>query len=151
MMYSIRPASEEDFAEIARLAGQLGYPASDDVMRTRLQRLLVDPGNVVFVAESAEGGLVGWIQGVRSQFLESDCRIEIAGLIVDQRFHRKGVGRALIGRVEGWALDQGVSQVSVRCRTTRVDAHRFYESLGFSRAKTQVVFRKTLPPGSVAA
>jgi GNAT superfamily N-acetyltransferase len=76
--------------------------------------------------------------------LESDYRVEIAGLVVDERFHREGVGRDLVGRVEGWAVEQGVGQASVRCRTTRAEAHRFYESLGYSQAKTQIVFRKSL-------
>jgi GNAT superfamily N-acetyltransferase len=150
-LYSIRRASEEDFAEIARLAGQLGYPASDDVMRPRLKRILTDPRNVVFVGESADGNLVGWIHGTLSQLLESDYRVEIAGLVVDERFRRKGIGRDLMERVEAWAVDHGVAQASVRCRTTRLEAHRFYESLGFSPAKTQVVFRKSLPPCSGVA
>jgi GNAT superfamily N-acetyltransferase len=142
--YSIRLAQDQDCAEIARLASQLGYPTSGDAMRIRLQRLLASANDVVFVAESAGGGLVGWIHGVLSQFLESDYRVEIGGLIVDERFYRKGVGRALVEHVESWAVDRGVRQASVRCRTTRAEAHLFYESLGYRRAKTQIVFRKAL-------
>jgi GNAT superfamily N-acetyltransferase len=150
--YSIRHAREQDCAEITRLAGQLGYPTSENSMRERLKRLLASPGDAVFVAESAEGGLAGWIHGVLQQFLESDYRVEIAGLVVDERFHRQGIGRGLVERVERWAVEQGVSQSSVRCRTTRAEAHRFYESLGYKQAKTQIVFRKALltRPGIVA-
>jgi GNAT superfamily N-acetyltransferase len=119
-------------------------------MRKRL-RLLTDSDNVVFVAESADGDLLGWVHGILSRFLESDLRVEIAGLVVDERFHRKGIGRALMERVEAWAVDRGVAQASVRCRTTRLEAHRFYEGLGFSPAKTQVVFRKSLPRRSDVA
>jgi hypothetical protein len=50
----------------------------------------------------------------------------------------------LVERVEGWAVEHGVGQASVRCRTTRAEAHRFYESLGYSKVKTQIVFRKSL-------
>jgi GNAT superfamily N-acetyltransferase len=143
--YYIRHAREQDCAEVARLAGQLGYPVSADAMRTRLQRLLASPSDVVFAAESADGGLIGWIHGVLSQFLESDLRVEIGGLIVDERFHRQGVGCDLVERVESWAVEHGVAQALVRCRTTRAGAHLFYESLGYSRTKTQIVFRKPLP------
>lgn len=73
-----REAREHDCAEIARLTRQLGYPASDDAMRIRLRRLLSSSHDAIFVAESEEGGLMGWIHGVLSQFLESDFRIEIA-------------------------------------------------------------------------
>ena len=142
--YSIRKAGEEDCAEISRLAGQLGYPVAEDVMRGRLQRLLASAGDAVFVAEAAEGGLAGWIHGVLTQFLESDYRIEIAGLVVDEKFHRRGIGRDLVTHVEHWAVKHGVAQASVRCRTERAEAHQFYESLGYGRNKTQIVFRKAL-------
>jgi GNAT superfamily N-acetyltransferase len=142
--YSIRNAREQDCAELARLASQLGYPTSSDTMKLRLHRLLSGSNDVVFVAESAEGGLIGWIHGVLSQLLESDYRVEIGGLIVDEQFHRQGVGRDLVGKVESWAIERGAVQASVRCNTTRTGAHSFYESLGFDRAKTQSVFRKSL-------
>jgi GNAT superfamily N-acetyltransferase len=144
--HSIRKAREEDCPELSRLAGQLGYPAADDVMRRRLQRLLASAGDAVFVAEAPEGGLAGWIHGVLSQFLEAEYRVEIAGLVVDERFQRRGIGRDLVSHVERWAVEHGVEQASVRCRTTRAEAHRFYESLGYSQNKTQIVFRKPLKP-----
>ncbi len=141
--FSIRPAREQDCLEIARLASQLGYPASGEVMRQRLQRLLASPKDAVFVAEG-QGRLGGWIHGVRSQFLESDLRVEIGGLVVDDSVQRQGIGGELVKRVEVWAVEQGVTQVVVRCRTTRAEAHLFYESLGYTRAKSQIVFRKAL-------
>ncbi len=70
--------------------------------------------------------------------------LEIAGLIVDDRLHRHGIGRDLVARVEGWAVERGAIQSSVRCRTSRPEAHMFYGSLGYVQAKTQVVFRKPL-------
>src|SRR5260370_1333096 len=107
------------------------------LMRMRLQRLIAK-------ADDDGGELIGWIHASLSQYLESDYRLEIAGLIVDDRFHRNGIGRELVKRVEGWAAERGVAQASVRCRTTRPESHLFYESLGYTRAKTQVAFRKLL-------
>ena len=129
--HSIRQAQVQDSDEIARLAGQLGYPVLGDMMRLRLQRLLASSNDVIFVAELPGGGLVGWIHGVLSQFLESDLHVEIGGLVVDGRFHRQGIGHGLVQRVEAWAAGQGVLHASVRCRTTRAGAHLFYESLGY--------------------
>jgi GNAT superfamily N-acetyltransferase len=143
--HSLRLAQDQDCAEIARLASQLGYPATSEAMQERLERLLRSPIDVVFVAEDGEGGWVGWMHGVLSQFLESEHRAEIGGLVVDERFQRKGIGRELVKRVEAWAREHGVTQASIRCRTTRAEAHLFYEGLGYSRAKTQIVFRKALP------
>ena len=139
----IRPAQERDAAEIARLASQLGYPATEAKIRSRLQRLLTSSNDLVLVAES-ESRAVGWIHGVLSQLLESEFRVEIGGLIVDEKFQRRGIGRKLVQRIEEWANERGAREVSVRCRTTRLEAHKFYESLGFSAAKTQIAFRKQL-------
>lgn len=129
---------------MARLASQLGYPVSGETMCGRLESLLASPANVVLVAESEDGGLVGWIHGVLSQFLESDRRVEIGGLVVDERCHRRGIGRELVRRVEAWAVEHGVMQALVRCQTRRAEAHTFYGSLGYIQAKTQIVFRKSL-------
>ncbi|MGO8677405.1 MAG: N-acetyltransferase family protein [Limisphaerales bacterium] len=142
--FHIRSGRERDCSEIARLASQLGYPVSGEAMRTRLRSLLASPGNVVLVAESADGELVGWIHGVLSQFLDSDRRVEIGGLVVDERHHRRGVGRDLVERVEAWAVEHGVMQALVRCQTRRAEAHTFYGSLGYAQSKTQIVSRKPL-------
>ena len=143
--YRIRQVKEQDCTEIANLASQLGYPASSEAMRLRLQRLLTASSDVVFVAESdPDSELIGWIQGSLTQYLESDYRVEIAGLIVDERFRRNGIGRGLVIRVEEWAAERGAVQASVRCRTSRPEAHLFYESLGYAPAKTQIAFRKPL-------
>jgi GNAT superfamily N-acetyltransferase len=141
---SIRQAREEDCGEIARLATQLGYPTSNDEIQRRLQRLLADPNNLVLVAESSDGLLAGWSHAFLSQLLESDYRVEIGGLVVDKNFQRHGVGRELIRRIEQWAAEHEIGQISVRCKTTRLEAHQFYENLGYRAAKTQTAFRKSL-------
>jgi GNAT superfamily N-acetyltransferase len=140
----IRSARPEDCAELVRLAGQLGYPASAAAMAPRLKRLLESPIDVVYVAEAGGGALAGWIHGVMSQFLESDYRVEIGGLVVDECFQRKGIASALVKEVERWAAERGAVQVSVRCQVKRTEAHLFYKHLGFDEAKTQIVFRKPI-------
>ena len=143
---SVRKAGEPDCSEIARLTAQLGYPGSLEVTRQRFRRLIESDTDAVFVAQARDdAALAGWIHGALSQYLESDYRAEIAGLVVDARFHRKGIGRALVARVESWAIERGAAQTVVRCQTSRKEAHLFYESLGYGRIKTQIVFRKSLP------
>jgi GNAT superfamily N-acetyltransferase len=141
--FHIRTGREQDCSGFARLATQLGYPVSSETMRARLQRLLASLADVVFVAQTVDGELVGWIHGVLSQFLESDRRVEIGGLVVDERYQRRGIGRELVDRVEAWAVEHGVAQALVRCQTRRAEAHAFYANLGYSQAKTQIVFRKS--------
>ena len=76
------------------------------------------------------------------QLLESDYRVEIGGLIVDERFRRGGIGRGLVQAIENWAAEHRATELSVRCREERAESHKFYESLSFRHIKTQRVFRK---------
>jgi GNAT superfamily N-acetyltransferase len=137
----IRSARADDAGELARLTSQLGYPTEPEVMRCRLERILSSPTDRLLVAPGSQG-LLGWIHGFRVQLLESEYRVEIGGLIVDEGARRRGIGRRLVEALEAWARDQGVAELGVRCRVEREESHRFYESLGLKPTKTQRVFRK---------
>ena len=143
-MAGLRPACIEDAAEIARLAGELGYPVAADVMQARLQALLSLPQHRIVVARGEHDGLLGWIAVERRLTLESGERIEIVGLVVDAAVRGTGLGRALVADAERWASDQGFNAMVVRSNVTREGSHPFYASLGYARVKTQHVYRKPL-------
>jgi GNAT superfamily N-acetyltransferase len=140
----IRQAVESDAAELARLTSQLGYPVSEAAIRVRMARMFGTTAARLFVVEGQGGELAGWIHGFLCQLLESDYRVEIGGLIVDERRRRSGIGRRLVQAVEDWAVERGAVELSVRCREERAESHKFYESLSFRQIKTQRVFRKRL-------
>jgi len=98
----------------------------------------------LLVAEVSGGELGGWIHGFLCQLLESNFRVEIGGLIVDERRRRSGLGRRLVQAIEDWVLESGASELSVRCREERAESHKFYETLSFRHTKTQRVLRKRL-------
>ena len=62
------------------------------------------------------------------------------------KFIRRGLGRKLVAVAESWALARGLSSLTVRSNTVRALSHRFYESLGHSRSKTQHVYSKVVTP-----
>jgi GNAT superfamily N-acetyltransferase len=140
----IRRAEESDAAEMARLTSQLGYQVSEASIRTRMGRMLGSADVHLLVAERQNGKLAGWIHGFLCQLLESDYRVEIGGLIVDERCRRSGIGRRLVQAIENWAEEHGAAELSVRCREERAESHKFYEGLSFRPIKTQRVFRKRL-------
>lgn len=143
-MNAPRPAHASDAAEIARLAAELGYPVDTGSMVARLDAVLGDPCGCVSVVDG-NGHLAGWIAAERRLNLEVGERVEITGLVVDGRARRGGVGRALVGAVEAWAREQGMDVV-VRSNVQRQDSHPFYEGLGYTRQKSQHVYRKQLDP-----
>ena len=119
----------------------LGYAVSEAGIRSRLERM-VGSSDRLLVAEGPGGELAGWIHGFVCQLLESDYRVEIGGLIVDERWRRSGIGRRLVQAIEDWAAESGATELSVRCREERTESHKFYENLSFRHTKTQRVFRK---------
>src|SRR5215831_15556128 len=119
----IRRAVASDAAELARLTTQLGYPASEAAIRARLMRMLDSSDDCLLVAEDSSGKLAGWIHGFLSQLLESDYRVEIGGLLVDETHRRNGIGRRLVKAVDNWAVERGAAELSVRCREERSESH----------------------------
>ena len=138
-----RTASGEDAAEIARLCSQLGYPASADDMAARLQRVLSAADAQVFVVARGER-LMGWIEVASRTSLETGCKAEILGLVVDVDARRSGIGRVLVEAAETWARRQGLHRLTVRSNAARLESHPFYEGIGFARDKTQHVYIRRL-------
>jgi len=140
----VRAAREGDQARIAELSVQLGYPSGLEAIHRRLGPILSDARHALLVAELPDVPVAGWLHVFLYQVVESDLRAEIAGLVVDTAYRRRGVGRALMRRAEEWARERGCSAVSLRSNVIRKEAHAFYQGLGYTLLKTQHAFRKNL-------
>jgi GNAT superfamily N-acetyltransferase len=139
----VRRTGSTDAAKVAELSGILGYPVDRETMQRRLERLDGRDEHVVFVAE-IRGEIVGWIHGVEHEFLVAGRIGEICGLVVAEGQRTSGVGRRLVEAIEQWARGRGLDQVSVRSNVARGESHPFYEKVGYTRLKTQHVYRKSL-------
>lgn len=138
-LLTVRPARAADGGAIARLSGELGYPAEGDDITRRLPALLAHAEHCVLVAQ-VQGPIVAWIHGFLALRVESNPCVEIGGLVVSGSHRGLGVGRALVQELRAWSTQQGVTALRVRCQDWRTDAHAFYAALGFTAAKTQKVF-----------
>jgi GNAT superfamily N-acetyltransferase len=140
---SVRLSRYDDAAVIARLSTQLGYPSSPEDIEIRLRDVLDRPDGAVLVAEE-EGEVVGWIHVLGHHSIETAPFALIVGLVVDETRRSRGTGASLVEAAMEWAARQGHRTIRVRSNVVRERAHAFYERLGFSRAKSQVVFVKRL-------
>jgi len=93
---------------------------------------------------AAADEIVGWIHVLVAEYVESDAAAVIGGLVVDRSHRRSGVGRVLVDAAEAWARQQGCAVVRLWSSSTRTEAHRFYEGLGYTNIKTQYSFAKSL-------
>lgn len=142
----IRPALTADAGAIARLTTELGYATSTDEIRIRLATLLPRDTQFIAVAENASG-VVGWVAAEERMLLESGPRVELVGLIVAASARRTGIGAELVREAESWARERGHESIFVRSNVVRVEAHPFYERLGYTRKKTQHAYVKLLASG----
>ncbi|HYX68270.1 MAG TPA: GNAT family N-acetyltransferase [Terriglobales bacterium] len=129
---------------MAVLAGQLGYPCTGDQIRMRLAEMEAPEQYVVYIAQLPGGQIAGWIGAYVFRTVELDRSAEISGLVVDEQIRSRGIGKALLEAVEGWARARGCDAIAVRSNVKRERAHRFYLSHGYEHVKTQKEFRKRL-------
>ena len=140
----VRRARSTDAARIAELSGHLGYPTTAKQMKARLKDVIEDKEGACFVAESGEGGLIGWIHVSTTPLLEVERRAEVNGLVVDETARSRGAGAILLGAAEKWARGKRCKSMSVRSNVLRERAHGFYLRNGYEHYKTQKAFRKGL-------
>ena len=148
----IRHASSADAAEIARLAGLLGYPSDAAAILERLAGMKDGTDHWVAIATPSmtqrSRSLGGWMHVARHIALESGQFAELLGLVVDPAARRGGVGRLLVAEAERWAGAQHLTRLNVRSNAARIESHAFYPALGYMRIKTQHVYSKVLGEGA---
>jgi N-acetylglutamate synthase-like GNAT family acetyltransferase len=131
-MLVVRSASEADCRAIAKLLSVLGYSSSEDDVRRRLPRLLCDTACIA-VAE-LDQVVAGLATAHLFDAIHLDSRAAwLTSLVVLPDMQRLGVGRALVDQVESWTRACGCSHISVLTSVQRLDAHAFYEAIGYAR------------------
>jgi GNAT superfamily N-acetyltransferase len=113
-------------------------------VQRRLCQLRQDEEHAVYVAEQPNGRVVGWVHVHIRELVVTDRQAEIGGLVVDEEYRNRGVGRLLMERVEQWAREKECETVQLRSNVVRKNAHAFYERIGYDNVKAQLTFSKDL-------
>ena len=134
---------DDDVDVVCGLSLELGYACERSQMLNHIERLSRTRERIALVAE-VNGLIVGWVDAYIEMHLQSDDAVVIGGLIVGDGSRGTGVGSKLCRSIEAWAAQMGVRTVRVRSQIKRTDAHGFYLRLGYSHAKTSLVFEKQI-------
>lgn len=128
---AIRHADPADAAAIADLLGELGYPAEAAPVQRRLERIAHDASSTLFVAE-VDGELAG-LGGLHVLPLveHDELGCMLTAMVVGAEHRRQGIGAELVRAVERDARSRGCNRLVLGSADRRLDAHAFYESLGF--------------------
>lgn len=147
----IREAVESDLPAIVGLhaadaIGQHGdewTPLTEPVYRSAFAALAAHPDHRVFVAVHG-GRVVGSF--ILSRLLgltgQGATHAELRSVQVDQTLRSFGIGACLVAYAEQQARLWGAASLQLTSNLKRLDAHRFYERLGY--AKSHAGFKKTL-------
>ena len=89
---------------------------------------LID-GSVVATAMAGFDGHRGWVNY----------------LAVTQQYRRRGLGRALMDRVEGLLKQMGCPKLNMQIRSTNAEVVAFYERLGYAHDQTISLGKRLIP------
>ena len=143
----IRKIKIEDAEAIQRICNiSLGYSVSIETVMRQIQKLSEDVNHhYIYVYEDEKlQKVVGFVHAEVYESLYSYAGLNILGLAVLPEFQGKGIGRELMHHLELKAKDNFVSFVRLNSADYRVEAHKFYENIGYVCDKTQKRFMKRL-------
>ncbi len=136
----LRPGLLEDadrlFARVTEFA--TSFTPDKAAFEIALGAIVADPNAWLHVADD-RGDLVGYCLGFDHPAFFANGRVAwVEEIVVRADRRRHGVGRALMGAFEDWAIGRGATLVSLATRR----AATFYEALGYE--ESAVYYRKRL-------
>lgn len=143
MEFTVREIKQSDSTAVTQLTVQLGYPLTEEEIARNIRVVIASKSHSAFVAEHGQK-VVGWIGVSQAIMIEFNPYCEINGLVIDENYRGKGIGKLLIDRAKQWAREKGNTTLRVRCNVIRREAHQFYQQLGFKETKEQKNFELSL-------
>jgi predicted N-acetyltransferase YhbS len=143
MSIAIRPATEADAKHVAALLIELGYPSAEADVRNRLRDSPTADTTCVLVAQ-AEGDVVGLMCAQLVPYFPRGSTVcRVTALVVSADRRSQGVGEQLLAGADEFARKHRCAGIEITSAENRLDAHRFYQRLGFAR--TSFRFFKGVP------
>ena len=139
MKILLREVQPDDAEQVVLLSKQLGYEISLNAVKGNIEILNNENGNKVFVAEY-EQAVIGWIGVAYVLIIQSLPFCEVRGLVVDEQFRNKNIGKLLVEKASGWCKEKTCTTLRVRCNVKRESIHSFYRHFGFTEKKDQKIF-----------
>jgi GNAT superfamily N-acetyltransferase len=134
-MIKIQKASEQDIPRIVELYEELTEEkirVSPERLKSVFNQIESMPGHWLLVAD-VDGLVVGTVLLQIVPHLSHNAHPWgiVENMVVDPRYRKLGIGRILIDRIKELCRDAGCYKVQLLSHKKRVEAHRFYRSLGF--------------------
>ncbi|MCT0501090.1 GNAT family N-acetyltransferase [Lactococcus cremoris] len=140
----IRKVEMRDVSDITRLAGVLGYPISESIVKNYMSRILNDEKQEFLVFDNGNQ-VVGFIEAETYDAVYSkEIMFNVLGLVVDAQEQGQGIGAQLLSALEENAKARGINVIRLNSGVQRHEAHQFYEHQGYTSNHSQKRFLKVL-------
>lgn len=129
-----------DAQEIQSISNfELGYDVNLDIVKKQIRKLTNDnKHNIIIGFENEQTRkIIGFVHAELYESLYMDTGLNILGLAVNSNFQRQGIGKKLMSAIEDYALKNNISYIRLNSNVRRIEAHKFYESIGYVCDKTQ--------------
>ncbi|WP_325894493.1 GNAT family N-acetyltransferase [Grimontia sp. NTOU-MAR1] len=127
----IRPATLEDAERINALCHTLGYPSDLEDTELRLEKIMKQPRDALFVAELCDM-VVGYIAVHTVDVVHDDMPWgRISSMVIDENFRDMSIGKQLLEHAEAYLKKQNCHRIEVTSHISREEAHGFYLHLGY--------------------
>ena len=129
-----------DANEIQKISNfELGYDVDLDIVKKQIEKLTNDnKHNIIIGFENEQTRkIIGFVHAELYESLYMDTGLNILGLAVDSNFQGQGIGKKLMSAIEDYTLKNNISFIRLNSNVRRVEAHKFYESIGYICDKTQ--------------
>jgi ribosomal protein S18 acetylase RimI-like enzyme len=133
----IRRLKNNDISQLALLFKDFRNEESNLQKMVKKFDLLIENENYIFLCAVCESKLCGHVMGIICNSLYGNCDpfLVIEDMIVDKQFRRKGIGKKLMNELDTIAKLNGCNQIILVTGEDRLEAHKFYEKLGFEAGK----------------
>ena len=131
MSVLLRSATETDAKHVASLLAELGYPSKAADIRNRLRGFLHSQTTCFLLAQSASE-VIGLVSAELVPCFPNGSTIcRVTALVVSPCHRGRRVGEQLLAGAADFAREHDCTGIVITSAEHRLDAHRFYERLGF--------------------
>lgn len=142
----IRVATKQDVHQICKIAEQVHDMVKQhrsnflgDCMESRKAQdfylqVLKGEDSIIFVAEIAEGKVVGYVYATVEKTPDDLITVPYASvneLAVEEKYRLSGIGKSLMDRVHNWTREQGLNILQLAVWEFNRGAGEFYDKLGY--------------------
>jgi len=148
-LMTLRPLCADDFEAVVRLDRRIMGRSRRGYFEKRLEAALRRPAGHIQLAADSGGELSGFVLArvVAGEFGGQDAAVVLEALGVGEAHQGRGIGRELLGGLEGVMRRKCVRELVSQAEWTNFSLLRFFAATGFALAPRQIV-EHTIDPNA---